>query len=196
MEKLRIIAVYKLTNTSSGRFYIGSSVDIRTRWRNHLSALVANRHQNQFLQRDFNAWTSAVRNTDFMRFEAIRVIEPEETNEKTIKLLRDAEQAEIDRVFGDPLCMNALSQAVGLHFFPEEWKAQLRQLKSTQTKELWSSVRFQASQAQARSREEYRDKMRKKTQERLLDPVERSKMTSNRSSQMKDYWNWDRELPI
>lgn len=51
MEK--ICGVYSITNIIDNKKYIGQSVDIYVRWRNHKSALRNNRHNNSHLQ---NAW--------------------------------------------------------------------------------------------------------------------------------------------
>jgi group I intron endonuclease len=45
--------IYKITNTVNGKFYIGSSNDIKHRWNEHKSKLKSNRHINTKLQ---NAW--------------------------------------------------------------------------------------------------------------------------------------------
>ncbi len=49
-----MIGVYKITNKKNGRFYIGSSNSIESRWRTHRYLLRNNRHHNLFLQRDYN----------------------------------------------------------------------------------------------------------------------------------------------
>jgi group I intron endonuclease len=45
--------LYKITNVKTGMFYVGSSNDIKRRWRAHRSLLRTNKHQNIYLQ---NAW--------------------------------------------------------------------------------------------------------------------------------------------
>ena len=49
----KICGIYQILNTSNGKCYIGSSVNIKTRWKNHVSALRKNKSQNIKLQ---NAW--------------------------------------------------------------------------------------------------------------------------------------------
>jgi len=46
--------VYKLTNTTNGRFYIGSTYRFKKRFPQHLDSLLKQRHANTFLQNDFN----------------------------------------------------------------------------------------------------------------------------------------------
>lgn len=45
--------IYKILNKINGKFYIGSAVDIETRWRRHKHDLNKNSHHNYYLQR---AW--------------------------------------------------------------------------------------------------------------------------------------------
>ena len=47
------IGVYKIVNTSNGKKYIGSSIDLEKRWREHKWDLRGHRHKNSHLQ---NAW--------------------------------------------------------------------------------------------------------------------------------------------
>lgn len=47
--------VYALTNVVTGRQYIGSSKNLESRYRSHLSALSRGRHTNKPLQSDFSS---------------------------------------------------------------------------------------------------------------------------------------------
>jgi group I intron endonuclease len=49
-----IIGVYKISNTLSGRYYIGYSVNINKRFKTHRYKLKNNCHDNIFLQRAYN----------------------------------------------------------------------------------------------------------------------------------------------
>ena len=46
--------IYKITNNINGKFYIGSSVDLRTRLREHKRQLKNNTHANKYLQNAYN----------------------------------------------------------------------------------------------------------------------------------------------
>lgn len=50
------IGVYKISNKSNSKFYIGSSVNLKKRLRDHLFMLRANKHNNIYLQRSFNKY--------------------------------------------------------------------------------------------------------------------------------------------
>lgn len=51
-----ICGVYKITNIENGLIYIGSSKNIKKRWKNHIKELNNNRHSNMFLQKDWNEY--------------------------------------------------------------------------------------------------------------------------------------------
>jgi group I intron endonuclease len=48
--------IYKITNKQTGKFYIGSSIDIRQRWYAHKSKLRRDVHCNQHLQNSWNKY--------------------------------------------------------------------------------------------------------------------------------------------
>lgn len=49
--------IYLITNRISGDRYIGSSIDIHKRWKNHKHLLNANKHANSHMQRSWNKYT-------------------------------------------------------------------------------------------------------------------------------------------
>lgn len=50
------ICVYVIRNTANGRGYVGSSIALDRRWRDHRRQLAGGRHHNRALQQDFE-WT-------------------------------------------------------------------------------------------------------------------------------------------
>ena len=52
----RISGVYKITNTVTGEFYIGSSKDVERRWGEHKSPSRWNEHQNSPLYQDMQKY--------------------------------------------------------------------------------------------------------------------------------------------
>lgn len=48
--------IYSITNTVSGKVYIGSTVDFDTRWAYHRSRLRCNKHDNSYLQRSWDKY--------------------------------------------------------------------------------------------------------------------------------------------
>ena len=51
-----MIGIYSITNISNNKKYIGQSVDVKSRIRNHKWALKHNKHQNDHLQKSFNKY--------------------------------------------------------------------------------------------------------------------------------------------
>lgn len=54
MEKIQ--AVYIIKNTTSGKFYIGSSIDVEDRFKRHLKELECGKHHNIKMQNDYNLY--------------------------------------------------------------------------------------------------------------------------------------------
>lgn len=61
--------IYKITCIPASKIYIGSAINIRKRWNEHRAALRANRHQNVYLQRAWNAYGQ-----DAFQFEIIELV--------------------------------------------------------------------------------------------------------------------------
>jgi len=51
-----ISGIYKIINKINGKYYVGSSVNIKLRWRKHIEALKRNQHRNRYLQRAWNKY--------------------------------------------------------------------------------------------------------------------------------------------
>lgn len=68
-----MIAVYTITNTVNGKFYLGSSVQIGDRWKAHLTHLEQNRHHSQAMQRAWNKYGS-----EAFHFTVVKVFKSEE----------------------------------------------------------------------------------------------------------------------
>jgi hypothetical protein len=48
--------IYKIVNSQNGKIYVGSSLDIKLRWRKHKAALRSGRHRNAHLQSSWNLY--------------------------------------------------------------------------------------------------------------------------------------------
>ena len=91
--------IYKIINILNGRIYIGSTVNLKTRKATHFSLLKNGKHQNQFLQNDFNKCG----NKAFV-FEVITFVNKEE--------LLIVEQQYIDQYFDNQtMCYNINKKA-------------------------------------------------------------------------------------
>lgn len=73
----KIIGVYKISNTLSGRYYIGYSTNINRRFSVHRSKLKQNCHDNIFLQRAYN-----LDGEDKFIYEIIHICDTEEESKK------------------------------------------------------------------------------------------------------------------
>ena len=67
---MKISAVYKITNTITGDFYIGSSNDIKRRWVEHKKPSVWNKHPNNQMYLDMQKY-----GVDKFVFEVIEEVE-------------------------------------------------------------------------------------------------------------------------
>ena len=84
MEK--ISGIYKITNTVTGDFYIGSSKNVKKRWASHKWPSVWNKCPNNQLYQDMRKY-----GTDKFDFQILEVVEPEElkvTEQKFIETLK------------------------------------------------------------------------------------------------------------
>jgi hypothetical protein len=48
--------VYKIENTATGDIYVGSSVNLLTRWKSHVASLQKGKHHNKYLQRSWDKY--------------------------------------------------------------------------------------------------------------------------------------------
>ena len=72
----KISGVYKITNTVTGYFYIGSSKDVKKRWVNHKCPSVWKNYPNSPLYLDMKKY-----GVDKFVFQVIEEVEPEELKE-------------------------------------------------------------------------------------------------------------------
>jgi group I intron endonuclease len=77
--------IYKILNTHTNRIYIGQAKEFKSRWKDHKRSLIAKKHQNRFLQADFNKCLIELGHDDFLEFHVLEVMEgstKEERNKK------------------------------------------------------------------------------------------------------------------
>lgn len=72
--------IYRITCTVNGKSYIGSSVNMLERWREHIAHLRAGAHHSIYLQRCFNKYGE-----DSIKFEPLAILE--EFNEELLRLV-------------------------------------------------------------------------------------------------------------
>jgi group I intron endonuclease len=86
--------VYRIKNVVSGSFYIGSSSNLKERWRSHRKQLRGKRHPNKHLQASWNK-----HGEDCFLFEIL------DRFDSVIKM-EESEGALIAENYDDPLCVN------------------------------------------------------------------------------------------
>ena len=73
---MKICAVYKITNIVTGDFYIGSSKNVKERWRSHKKPSVWKRHPNNPMYLDMQKF-----GVDKFEFQVIAEVEPDKLKE-------------------------------------------------------------------------------------------------------------------
>ena len=85
-NNMKIIGVYKITNTITGDFYIGSSKDVKRRWSEHKKPSVWKKCPNKQLYKDMQKYS-----VDKFEFDILCEVESErlkETEQKFIEMLK------------------------------------------------------------------------------------------------------------
>lgn len=107
--------VYQIFNTINCKFYVGSSLQLKTRWRKHRRELNANKHHCPHLQAAWNLYGA-----DAFELRVVQVV-AEAAN------LMAEEQKWLDLHHGTDYCYNFAryvdSSARGIKFLPEHRKA-------------------------------------------------------------------------
>ena len=70
-------SIYKITHIASGRFYIGSAVNTKSRWVRHEQQLKRNQHHSKYLQRLYNKYGH-----ESIKFEVIEYCDKEKLLER------------------------------------------------------------------------------------------------------------------
>lgn len=70
--KNKIAGIYEIKNINTGKVYIGQSKDIMIRWRDHITRLKKQKHENQYLQ---NAWNKY--GAEAFTFSILEVCDPD-----------------------------------------------------------------------------------------------------------------------
>lgn len=94
-----MLAVYKITNLTNGKIYVGSSVNVLSRFKNHRYDLRKGRHHCVPLQR---AWVKY--GEDSFKFEVLEEVESPDD-------LYVAENLLLDEHYGKPHCYNTGTRA-------------------------------------------------------------------------------------
>jgi group I intron endonuclease len=176
--------IYKITNLHSNRVYIGQAQSFKKRWMGHASSLRSKRHQNKFIQNDYNKCLLELGNDDFLQFTIIEVL-PNST--KLDRKLR--EEYWISQYFDkQKLCYNFKETASSnerscYSNTPEETSKKL----SEAGKLFWNSDKGQQILQETSKRNwqkpDYRNRMLSVLNDRWNDPKFKKKMHEKFNSQ-------------
>ena len=102
LELPNLCGIYRISDSESEKFYIGSAISIKKRIANHVYCLKNNFHHNPRLQALWN------KNKDRFQFEVLEIID---NNEKSIILATEQKHLDLAQVGKNPNCMNFLMVA-------------------------------------------------------------------------------------
>jgi group I intron endonuclease len=156
--------IYKIINTHTNRVYIGQSWTFKDRWRSHKSQFKKNKHQNKFLQNDYNKCLLELGNDDFLEFHVLEVMENSTKEERNHR-----EEFYIASIFDkQKLCYNfheksESKERARYSNTPEETSHK----KSISMKRIWAQESFKKNRAEFQGQktkelwknEEYRNKV-------------------------------------
>lgn len=154
--------IYKITNKQNGRRYFGSAKCFRVRWSQHANSLKRGKHQNKFLQADFNKCGE-----EAFVLEVLEVM----TGTKEERLLREEVYLKEHFDKGSE-CYNLMSRAVSREGFAARNPEETRRKISEASKRNWSNS-------------EYKNRVSKSIQRALSDPEVQEK---KRESHLR---SWD-----
>lgn len=147
--RMDVPGIYRITDAHSGRFYIGSSVNVAKRWVQHCWRLDRGAHTNPMLQ--------AIWNVDPARLSILLLQETKPTRDDLLR----CEQQAIDAALATGACMNVLRVA-GSH---------LGRKRSPETR-----ARLAAAQRGKKASDETRAKLRAAKLGRPLTEAHRRKV--------------------
>lgn len=100
---MKISGIYKITNKVNGKYYVGSSNNIKSRWRQHKSLLKKRKHHSNHLQNAWNKYGES--NFDFTILE-----------ETDIENLASEEQKHLDSIKNN----NCQNECYNISFLSEK----------------------------------------------------------------------------
>jgi len=130
--------IYKIVNAQTNRIYVGQAKEFKARWNGHKRSLLNNKHQNQFLQSDFNKCREELGHDDFLEFHVLEVMEnstKEERNKREEELI-------VQWFDGGKQCYNLTLKAVSREGCPSKNPEETRKKKSAKSKEMWANPMF------------------------------------------------------
>jgi len=130
--------IYKILNTHTDRIYIGQAKEFKNRWKGHQRSLLNNKHQNRFLQADFNKCREELGHDDFLEFHVLEVLEGSTKEE------RNKREEELIALWfdGGKQCYNLTLKAVSREGCPSRNPDETRRRMSEAGKKAINPARF------------------------------------------------------
>ncbi|HVX57596.1 MAG TPA: GIY-YIG nuclease family protein [Candidatus Saccharimonadales bacterium] len=129
-----IPGIYLITNTISGKVYVGQAINIRRRWESHRHYLTKGEHRNSYLQR---SWTK--HGPDKFIFSVLVDLSAIAPDQLCVAL----NKAEIDALAAFPNTYNLMQAGISAPVAGPETRA----IWSEQRKAMWSDPGFRESQS-------------------------------------------------
>ena len=130
--------IYKLTNTINNRIYVGSARRFKERWSQHSFSLRNQKHQNKFLQADFNKYGE-----EAFVFEVMEV-----TDGKTKEERLTIEEGYIKQHYDNgKSCYNLCSRAISREGYPSKDPEKTRQKQSEAQKKRYENPEIRQRQS-------------------------------------------------
>ena len=139
----KISGIYKITNTVTGDFYIGSSKDVKSRWGCHKCLSTWNEHPNNPLYKDMQKY-----GIDKFEFEILAEVESEK--------LKEAEQQFIEML--KPTYNSNRANGWDFERYKEYQKEYMKEyMKSDKYKEYQKSDKYKEYQQSDKCKEYYKE---------------------------------------
>jgi len=97
-----ISGIYKIVNIINGKYYVGSSKNIKNRWKRHNKDLNKGCHRNNYLQRAWNKYGE--RNFEFVIVEVVNLNKLDEIEQKYL----DVGKSEKDKIYNNSFLANRI----------------------------------------------------------------------------------------
>lgn len=168
-------AVYTITNTISGKIYVGQALNVRKRWQRHRWDLNHNKHRNQFLQ---DAWKKYGEES----FDFKVVVNLKGTPKEELRAALNA--AEVEILTNTPKAYNMMEAAKSGTTPSEETRAIL----SEKRKAMWRDPAFRERRRIA-LQEAYSDpEYRKRRADAVTAVMQTEEYRQKASKRFKELW--------
>lgn len=126
--------VYVIFNNNNWRLYVGSTKEFKNRWtQGHYKSLAKNRHQNKFLQADFNKCKEQLGHDDFLEFHVLEHM-PNSTRKERLAVEEKWLKMHFDN---GKQCYNLCDRALSREGFSAKDPQKTKELISKASKARW-----------------------------------------------------------